>query len=278
MGKIRYLAAMTYEPDRLAAFYSGFFGMREFARSPEGDVSLTDGYFNLTFLRIRRELRALEPRVGVGLNHLGLEVESIEKTVERYLAYNPKGIVRPEPGGPHHGEMRIYDPEFMPVSLSEKGFGVTTREATMPHLLHVAMNSFDPPRTMDFYERVFDLRPIAKTNDYFARQGLDNKFMVDGAVNLALHSYYRGLNEGHQGSYGINHFGFMVEDWKTLMADIGRDHVAAPRPADRPYEDARIEDPDGNMVDLGETKGWEIELDVRVFPPGRSLAEIYTTA
>jgi catechol 2,3-dioxygenase-like lactoylglutathione lyase family enzyme len=270
VARIRYLAALTNEPQRLADFYVGYFGMREFARSDDGDISLTDGYFNLTFLRLRRKLRATEPRFGVGLNHIGLEVDSIERVLERYRKFNPEGIVAPEPGGPHYGEMRIYDPEFMPISLSEKSFGVLTSEATMPRLLHVAMNTFNPPAVMEFYRDVFGLRLLEETNKEFASTGLPNKFMGDGAVNLAIHSFYRGYNVGHQGSYGVNHFGFMVDDWKTLTDEIGKKFVAAPRPPNRPYEDSRVEDPDGNMVDLGETKGWELDNGLRVFPPSRS--------
>ena len=269
MARIRFLTALSNDPEALGAFYTGYFDMRVLARSKDGDLSLTDGYFNLTFLRMRRGLRATEPRFGVGLNHLGIEVESIERTLERYHAFNPQGISVPEPGAPHFGEMRIYDPEFMPVSLSEKGFGVTTNEAKMPKLLHVALQAFNPLAVMEFYRDIFGLRLLEDTNNEFASTGMPNKFMGDGAVNLAINTYYRGYNVGHQGSYGVNHFGFMVDDWKTLMAEIGKKFVAAPRPPNRPYEDARVEDPDGNMIDLGETKGWELDAGVRVFPPRR---------
>ena len=270
MARIRFLTALSNDPEALVEFYSGYFGMHVLARSEEGDVSLTDGYFNLTFLRMRRRLRALEPRFGIGLNHFGLEVESIDRTLERYHAYNPLGIAVPEPGGPHFGEMRIYDPEFMPVSLSERGFGMTTNEAAMPRLLHVALQAFSPPAVSEFYRHVFGLRLLEDTNNGFASTGMPNKFMGDGAVNLAINTFYRGYNVGHQGSYGVNHFGFMVDDWQTLTKEIGKKFVAAARPPNRPYEDARVEDPDGNMIDLGETKGWELDAGVRVFPPSRS--------
>jgi catechol 2,3-dioxygenase-like lactoylglutathione lyase family enzyme len=265
MARIRYLSLLSRQPEEIVRFYTGYFNMQEIGRSSEGDISITDGYFNISVFKLRPELRASEPRLAVGMNHLGLEVDSIEETVERYLKFNPKGIVVPEPGGIHYGEMRIHDPEFMPVSLSEKGFGVKTREAGMPRMLHIALNSFHSPTIMEFYEQVFGLRPLRKINAFFMRQNMLNRFMGDGKVNLSLHEFYID-NPGHQGHYGINHIGFMVEDWKTLTDEIGKKYPAASRPANRPYEDSRVEDPDGNKVDIGQTKGWEVDDGVWVYP------------
>ena len=261
MAKIRYLALMSDQPEAIADFYAGYFGMRVYARSAAGDISLTDGYFNLTCFKLRPELRELEPRIAVGLNHLGLQVESIAAVTARYKAFDPNGIVVPEPGGPHYGTLRIHDPEFMPISLSEGSFGVADGEARMPRLLHVALNAFAPPRIMEFYQQVFGLRPLTQTNQPWIRAGRSNRFMGDGMVNFAIHAFYTD-NPGHQGRYGVNHFGFMVQGWRDLMEEIGRHYPAAPRPANRPFEDARVEDPDGNMVDLGETKGWEVDDQV----------------
>jgi hypothetical protein len=89
--------------------------------------------------------------------------------------------------------------------------------------------------------------------------------MGDGTVNLSIHAFYTE-NPGHQGHYGMNHIGFMVDDWKTLTDEIGKKYPAAARPANRPYEDSRVEDPDGNKVDIGQTKGWEVDDGIWVYP------------
>jgi|LNFM01.1.fsa_nt_gb catechol 2,3-dioxygenase-like lactoylglutathione lyase family enzyme len=263
MGKVRYLALLSQQPEELARFYTGYFNMKELGRSTDGDISFTDGYVNITVFKMRPSLREFEPRLAMGMNHLGVEVDSIEETVERYLKYNPKGLVIPEPGGLHYGEMRIHDPEFMPISLSEKGFGVPTRESQMPKMLHLALNAFHPPTVMEFYQQVFGLRPLEKSNAIRVRAGRLNRFMGDGTMNFAIHAFYTDY-PGHEGHYGMNHMGFMVDDWKTITAEIGKKWPAAPRPANRPYEDARVEDPDGNKIDIGQTKGWEIDNDVWV--------------
>jgi catechol 2,3-dioxygenase-like lactoylglutathione lyase family enzyme len=263
MGKIRYLAMLSHQPEAIANFYRGYFTMKELGRSPEGNISLTDGYMNLTIFNIHSKLREFEPRLAVGMNHLGVAVDSIDETVKRYLKFNPNGLVVDEPGGIHHGEVRIHDPEFMPISLSEKNFGVPTGESQMPKLLHIALNAFFPTPVMNFYQEVFGIRPLEKANTQRVRAKRPNRFMGDGTVNLAIHAFYTDY-AGHEGHYGMNHMGFMVNDWKSITAEIGKKWPAAPRPANRPYEDARVEDPDGNKVDIGQTKGWEIDNDVWV--------------
>src|SRR5258707_6351914 len=114
-NRIRYLAAISAEPARLAHYYVRYFGMRILAQSEEGDLSLTDGYFNLTCFKLRPGLRELEPRMGIGLNHIGLQVDNIEAVKERYFSFNPKGIIPAEPGGPHYVSLPIHDPGFMPI-------------------------------------------------------------------------------------------------------------------------------------------------------------------
>jgi catechol 2,3-dioxygenase-like lactoylglutathione lyase family enzyme len=132
-------------------------------------------------------------------------------------------------------------------------------------MLHVAFNAFHPPSVMEFYEEVFGLRPLRRINAHCMREQLANRFMGDGDVNLSIHAFYTSY-AGHQGHYGFNHIGFMVDDWKTLTDEIGKKFPAAPRPANRPYEDSRVEDPDGNKVDIGQTKGWEIDDGIWVYP------------
>ena len=50
MSRIRYLAILCSEPAALAGFYGRCFGMEEIGRADAGDVTLTDGGFNLTLL------------------------------------------------------------------------------------------------------------------------------------------------------------------------------------------------------------------------------------
>ena len=56
MPTLRYVAFLTEDPAKLADFYRRFLGTEELGRSPEGDISITDGYYNLTFFKRRAAL------------------------------------------------------------------------------------------------------------------------------------------------------------------------------------------------------------------------------
>jgi hypothetical protein len=50
LGRIRYLAVLCAAPAALPGFYRRYFGTDEIGRSAEGDVTLSDGTFNLSLL------------------------------------------------------------------------------------------------------------------------------------------------------------------------------------------------------------------------------------
>jgi hypothetical protein len=83
--------------------------------------------------------------------------------------------------------------------------------------------------------------------------------MGDGMSNLAMHPFYNGT-PGFEGRYGINHFGFLIDDLDAMVAELSKVVPTAKRPA-RPYEDYRIRDPEGNGIDLSFSKGFEIDVD-----------------
>src|SRR5205807_3988103 len=122
MATLRYIACISENPETLTEFYRRFLGTDEIGRSPEGDISITDGFYNLTLFKKRPALG--EMRMEPGLHHIGLEVDNLEEVKGRYLAINPRGMILQEPEDIHHGEIRIHDPECHPVSLSAQRFGV----------------------------------------------------------------------------------------------------------------------------------------------------------
>jgi uncharacterized glyoxalase superfamily protein PhnB len=54
MATLRYVAFISENPEKLVDFYQRFLGTEKLGRSPEGDISLTDGFYNLTFFKKRR--------------------------------------------------------------------------------------------------------------------------------------------------------------------------------------------------------------------------------
>ena len=256
MAQIRYLAALSDDPDRVAGFYKNYFAMDELARSNQGDVSLTDGYYNLTFLKRRGELH--EPRTEIGLHHIGLQVERITEVRDRYVKFNPKGPIIAESDDLHHGEIRIYDPELNPVTLSERPFGVEGDAKRTPRIAHIAFDAFLPQSLMDFYVDVLGLREIESSFHYRTRGQL-NRFCGDGRTNLAIHPFY-SPSIGHEARFGVQHFGMLVENLSEKLAEVKGVAPIAKRPADRPFAEFRLRDPDQNGLDVSQTSGWEVDF------------------
>lgn len=256
MARIRYLAALSDDPDRVAGFYKTHFDMGELGRSNQGDVSLSDGYYNLTFLKRRSDLH--EPRNEIGLHHIGLQVDSISEVRDRYVKFNPKGPIIAEPNDVHHGEIRLYDPEFNPVTISERPFGVEGEEHRTPRIAHIAFDAFLPQSLMDFYVEVLGMREIESSFHYRTRGQL-NRFCGDGRTNLAIHPFY-SPSIGHEARFGVQHFGVLVDNMTKKLDDLKTVAPIAKRPADRPFAEFRLRDPDDNGLDVSQSSGWEVDF------------------
>lgn len=257
MATIRYLAYISEMPDELAKFYGRFLKTTELGRSSAGDITITDGFLNITFFKKRPAL--CEPRMEVGLNHIGIAVESIEQTKNRYLKLYPRAPVIPEDDDLHHGAIRIHDPDANPVSLSETPFGVSDQRR-IPGIRHIAYNAMDPEGMREFYSEVFGFAEVPSGLEY-RKNGKLNRFVGDGYTNLAIHPFYNSGSKGHEMKFGINHIGFLVQDLTATMNDLSSTVKINKRPDDRPYAEYRITDPEGNRLDLSQSKGWEVGVD-----------------
>jgi catechol 2,3-dioxygenase-like lactoylglutathione lyase family enzyme len=259
MSRIQYLAMLCVEPSALARFYVQNFGLDEIGRSSDGDVTLTDGGFNFTLFRNRRELR--EPHMAIGLHHLGIAVDNLDEVVARYRAYSPRGTVIAESGDLQHGEVRIYDPECNPVSLSQRNFGVAQSEPGIPRLAHIALNALDTETILDFYQTVFGFRELFAAHAHSRQKpGYRNKHVGDGHTNVAIQAFH-GEDEGHEARFGIAHFGFLVGDSKAMGEQVQRSGATVKaRPAIRTQSEIRMHDPEGNGCDLSQ-RGWEVDID-----------------
>jgi catechol 2,3-dioxygenase-like lactoylglutathione lyase family enzyme len=258
MATLRYIAYLANEPEKLADFYGRFLGTEELSRSAEGDISITDGYYNLTFFKKRPSLG--EMHTELGLHHIGLQVDDLEEVKGRFIRFNPRGMIIQEPNDLQHGGIRIHDPECRPVTVSTTSFGVpASKEKRFPRVRHIAYNALDPETMLQFYTQVFRLREIPSSYQR-RQQGRGNRFCADGKTNLAIHPFYNRI-EGHEAKYGINHIGFLTNDMQATMAELSTLLKIAPRPATRPYAEFRFRDIEGNALDLSQTKGWEVDVD-----------------
>lgn len=256
-GRLRYLAYLSEDPDMMADFYTRHLALDELGRSNSGDVSLTDGFYNITFLKAREDLGEMDN--AIGLHHVGLEVDDLDRVITKYRDRYPRGEVIEEDGGLHAGEVRIFDPEARVVTLSSSSFGVKGEERRLPRLAHIAFNALDPTTILEFYCELFDFRELP-TSFERRQQNRKNRFAGDGHTNLAIHPYFNPTLEGHEQRFGVNHIGFLVNDIENKLENFGKEIPTAPRPSSRPYAEYRVRDLEQNGVDLSKTKGWETDL------------------
>jgi catechol-2,3-dioxygenase len=113
--KIRHLAVICMDPEKLSQFYAEVFEMKVVARNKSGGVFMSDGYMNLALLA--------QQAVGKspGLNHFGFQVEDSEEIAKRLGKWK---VVGPEkrPADRVYAEQRATDPEGNNFDIAEGGF------------------------------------------------------------------------------------------------------------------------------------------------------------
>ncbi|MSQ71184.1 MAG: VOC family protein, partial [Betaproteobacteria bacterium] len=125
MAKIRHIAIMTEDQEKLVAFYKNTFEMKEVYRHMSGKgtleegkeaIYLSDGTINLAIL----------PACGrpEGIHHFGMHVEDYPGTAERAMAGGAMQAPQSNPEDGRFAEGFILDPVGTRVDMSTKGWRV----------------------------------------------------------------------------------------------------------------------------------------------------------
>ncbi len=118
--KIRHLAIMTLDPERLAKFYEQAFEMTRLpAKSAAGSkaIFMTDGYITLALLENKAEGKP------PGLNHFGWQVDDQDEIARRMVKCGVKAPAK-RPADRPYAETRGTDPDGNNFDLSMRGYGV----------------------------------------------------------------------------------------------------------------------------------------------------------
>ncbi len=261
--RIRHLAIVSKQPEEMADYYVEHLFLEDLDHTPAGDVAVTDGYFNLAFLTPRQELGD-----ELGPNHMGIQVEDVEGLKSRLAKYAPNVTLEPAQGG-GYGEYQLVDPNGMLVRVSSSSFGVATERREFPGIRHVAMRVNDPDAGVDFYVKVFGFREVSSSRKN-RQQGSPARFVGDGFTSLAILpdralsaslAPDRQVQGGHPKD-GLNHFGFLVPDKDQALAGLPQELRGGKRPADRPMAEHRASDPEGNVFDISQQTGFEVDDNV----------------
>jgi catechol 2,3-dioxygenase-like lactoylglutathione lyase family enzyme len=113
MARIRHLAIVSENRERLVKFYTTAFGMKVIDGVGPA-IYLTDGYLNLAIIQKR-------PQYEEGLYHFGFEVEDIDalRPVVEELGASTEIQKRPKN---REAEYRVHDPDGNPIDLSQHGW------------------------------------------------------------------------------------------------------------------------------------------------------------
>ena len=113
-----------------------------------------------------------------------------------------------------------------------------------PKVRHVAVMTKNREKMVEFYQKIFGLEP---------KRGFGGAiYMSDGEVNIALIDAKR-----EDQKEGLNHFGFEVDDLDEIKRRLQDAGITAEidMKADKD-SDHRIQDPDGNWVDMAINLRW----------------------
>jgi predicted enzyme related to lactoylglutathione lyase len=117
--KIRHLAIMTLDPERLAKFYEQTFEMKRLiGKGVPGSkaVYMTDGYITLALLENKADGKPS------GLNHFGWDVDDQDEIAGRMARFGVK-VPAKRPADRPYAETRGTDPDGNNFDLSVQGYG-----------------------------------------------------------------------------------------------------------------------------------------------------------
>lgn len=268
-ARIRHVAVYTENYQRTAQFYRAVFNMKKITTGMTDEKGnydpnrghISDGVIGLALLQRHAGIRS-------GLDHFGFEVQSTEIVLERLRRSYPDLRVATSLEHVPFSVLRIQDPAGTHIDVSQQGVA-KVREGYLEegweqprHLHHVAIRSGKPSLLAEFYQNVFELRPLEGVSDNGQLR------LSDGKVSLVIipteNNSYRAMTEG------LDHIGFKVEALEKAeeeLAALGQSHPdSAPKQIDlgrfghitkREIDSCMLgrrslADPDGVLMDLVE--------------------------
>ena len=122
MARLKHVAIRTGDVAKTAAFYKEAFDLQEVGKGRSG-VYLSDGHVNLAILNLRT------PTSPAGVEHVGFQVDDLEKAVERVSELGGEQLTelaRVNPTDPSHPqsyfEVKVTGPDEQEIDVSDTGW------------------------------------------------------------------------------------------------------------------------------------------------------------
>ena len=122
MARIRHLAILTEDVDKLVKFYTSAFGLKV-VHGVGTATYLTDGHINLAIIPIGPEREIEGPHLRPGIHHFGFEVDDVEALRTACKEFNAASGVDKRPPN-REAEFRVCDPDGNPIDLSQHGWPI----------------------------------------------------------------------------------------------------------------------------------------------------------
>lgn len=265
-SKINHVAASSEKYALLGKFYETVFGMKSSPRLRSGRaVTVGDGYvgFNINPRKAGR---------GAGLDHFGIQVQSIEVAYDRMRSKYPAAHWIERPSTRPFAAVTANDPDGNVFDLSQADsknlahvYTENTGETAGRYISHIAIRTLHPDEMARFYTDVFELVPQNK------KPGDPNHYLSDGHVTLQLIPWdIRNYVQQNILLPAMDHIGITVESVAKLQEDldeaVGINPVLNPIPFGRGKEG-------GNRLALAKKQAPEAKLFMS--DPDYSLLAIY---
>jgi catechol 2,3-dioxygenase-like lactoylglutathione lyase family enzyme len=122
MARIRHLAILTENVEKLVRFYTTAFGLK-IVHGIGTATYLSDGHINLAIIPIEPERKIEGPQLQAGLYHFGFEVEDVAGLRDVCNELSAATGIDKRPGN-REAEYRVHDPDGNPIDLSQHGWPV----------------------------------------------------------------------------------------------------------------------------------------------------------
>lgn len=122
MARIRHLAILTEDKERLVRFYTTAFGMKV-VEGIGTATYLSDGHINLAIIPIEPEIKVEGSNLKPGIYHFGFEVENVDALRPVCKELGALTEIQKRPPN-REAEYRVYDPDGNPIDLSQHGWPI----------------------------------------------------------------------------------------------------------------------------------------------------------
>jgi catechol 2,3-dioxygenase-like lactoylglutathione lyase family enzyme len=120
MARIRHVAILTEDVERLVRFYTTVFGLKV-VEGVGTATYLSDGHVNLAIIPIGPEREVEGRHLVPGINHIGFEVEDVAALAPRCRELGAASDVAKRPPN-REAEYRVADPDGNLIDLSQHGW------------------------------------------------------------------------------------------------------------------------------------------------------------